>query len=285
MKQFFLFSLLIFISCFSLNAQIVKGSVIDSKTGNPLAYASIGILKTPYGTVADEKGRFAFESNGQEASSIVRVSMIGYKPQQYILNELLQNEETMIRLQKTMYEIPEVKVHPKKEHKIGATRHHISAGWSGWGGFVYKRGYEMGIKLSPGSEPVKIKKLHIKYHRQSFDTSFYRLHIRAIEDTIIGKELLTENIILPVSVESGWAEIDLENYNIFVRGDVGLTLEWLKVSGNNEDRAMKVNQRLQKAYILFKNNKKHHGLYRWGTEAKWNYNRENAPCIYVTVLK
>lgn len=285
MKKLYLFSLLIIVSCLSLNAQIVKGSVVDSKTGEPLPYASVGILNTPYGAVADEEGRFAFESNGQEVSSIVRVSMIGYEAQQYTLKELLHNESTRIRLLETYYEIPEVKVRPKKEHKIGATRHHRSAGWSGWGGTVYKRGYEMGIHLALGEEPVKIKSLHIKYHRQSFDTSFYRLHIRAMQDTIVGKELLTENIILPVSEEKGWAEINLEKYNIFISGDVGVTLEWLKVSGNNEDRAMKINKRTQKAYILFKNNKKHQGLYRWGTEAKWNYNRENAPCIYLTVLK
>ena len=43
----------------------------------------------------------------------------------------------------------------------------------------------------------------------------------------------------------------------------------IKVEGINEDREMKINDRMQKAYILFRNKKNQTGLYRWGTEAKW----------------
>ncbi len=94
-----------------------------------------------------------------------------------------------------------------------------------------------------GSKPVEVKNLNILLKRQSFDKTLFRLHIRAIEDTLITDELLTENIIFPVTKESGWVEIDLESYNIVLSGKVGVTLEWLDIIGNNPDRAIKINKK------------------------------------------
>jgi len=118
-----------------------------------------------------------------------------------------------------------------------------------------RKGYEIGIKIDLGEKPVKIKVLHVMLHRQAFDTSIFRLHIRALKDTLILDELLTENIIITITNESGWTNIDLEQYNLIMSGEIGLTLEWLKVQGINADREMKINDGMQKAYILFKNKK------------------------------
>jgi hypothetical protein len=85
--------------------------------------------------------------------------------------------------------------------------------------------------------------------------------------------------------EAGWALIDLQPYGIVISGSVALTLEWLKVEGVNEDRAMKINDRMARAYILFKNQKKVWGLYRWGTEAKWIINQTMSPSMYLTILE
>jgi len=136
-----------------------------------------------------------------------------------------------------------------------------------------------------GKEPVKIKSLHVLLQRQAFDTSLFRLHIRAIKDTIVLEEKLTENIIITFTNESGWANIDLEKYNLIMSGEIGLTLEWLKVQGLNKDREMKIDNRLQKAYILFKNKKNQTGIYRWGTEAKWIINKDKSPSMYLTIME
>ncbi|MCK5171504.1 MAG: hypothetical protein KAQ75_16615 [Bacteroidales bacterium] len=88
---------------------------------------------------------------------------------------------------------------------------------------------------------------------------------------------------MTISKESGWVEFDLKKYNLYLKGDVAVTLEWLEVFGKNEDRTMKINKRVQDAYVLFKNEKNHYGLYRWGTEAKWKINKKSSPSMYFTV--
>ncbi len=135
-----------------------------------------------------------------------------------------------------------------------------------------------------GEKPVKVKNLNVLLKRQSFDKTLFRLHIRAINDTLVSEELLTENIIFSITKESGWAEIDLESYNIVLSGKVGVTLEWLDVIGNNPDRAIKINKRMTDAYILFRNKKNQIGLYRWGTESKWTISEKQSPSLFLTIM-
>jgi hypothetical protein len=49
------------------------------------------------------------------------------------------------------------------------------------------------------------------------------------------KELLDQNIFIPVTKESGWIDIDLSNYNFVFSGDIALSLEWIKVVGIHQD--------------------------------------------------
>ena len=139
--------------------------------------------------------------------------------------------------------------------------------------------------INLGNKSVKVKNLNVLLKRQSFNKSVYRLHIRAIMDTLIMDELLTENIILSITKESGWVDIDLESYNIVLSGKVGVTLEWVDVIGNNTDRAIKINKRMSDAYVLFKNRRNHFGLYRWGTESKWKINKKYSPSMYLTIME
>ena len=263
-------------------AQIIKGRIIDNKTNQPLEYVSIGIINTTFGVITDNDGCFKFEVKGQGPSVIVKISMIGYKPQNFTINELIEGEN-IIKMVEEPYTITEVEIKPTKERLAGTNGVSRQAGWSGWGGIG--KGCEIGTKIELGNNPVKIKSIHVRLHRQSFDTSFYRLHIRTMRDTEILDELLTENIIVSITKESGWITINLQPYNIIVQGDVAVTLEWLKVNGNNEDRAIKINNRMTDAYVLTKNYNKNVGIYRWGTEAKWIVNPNKGPCICLTVLE
>jgi len=79
-------------------------------------------------------------------------------------------------------------------------------------------------------------------------------------------------------------DIDLSSYNIVLEGDVALTLEWLRVSGINEDRAKTINKKLTSEYVLFNTKRKHGWMYtRWGVEADWTVHNNGSPSIYLIV--
>lgn len=259
-------------------------SIVDSKSNEPIEYVSIGIVGTQFGAITDDQGYFVFNYKGNADSLVIRISMIGYESQSYILSDFPNKANKIELIQKT-YAINEVTIKPKTERIVGANGFNRFQGWSGWGGLHIRKGYEMGLKIDLGDKPVFIKDINILLHRQSFDISLYRLHIRRMKGSEVYDELLKDNIIAALTNESGWAKIDLEKYNLVLKGEIALTLEWLSVMGQNEDRAMKIDDRKQDAYILFKNMKNHSGVFRWGTEANWIVQKENGPSFYLTVLE
>jgi len=266
------------------NAQILTGKVIDSVSKEPLEYVSIGVMYTGYGGLTNNEGRFKFKVKDQSVESQVRLSMIGYEAQIYSIKDIMAMEKPIMLVAKPIA-INEVVVKAKgKEREIGATGFDRSRGWSGWGGMHARKGFEIGTKLELGNYLVQIKSLHVRLHKQAFDSSFYRLHIRSFKDGLVEEELLNENIIVCITEKSGWAHIDLEKYKLQFSGDVALTLEWLYVKGLNPNRAMIIDKRKHDAYILFKNKKNYVGLYRWGTEAKWKVLNKQSPSMYVKVI-
>ncbi len=267
----------------SLCGITITGKVVDSTTGLPLEYVSIGVVNTSIGTITDHTGSFKLDVSDQPTDAVVRFSMISYKSQTFAINELSSGENN-IQLVSAPVKLAEVVVKPGKLRKVGVTSYTRLGNWCGWGGSQYRKGHEIGTKIELGNSMVFIKSLHFHIHRQAFDSSFFRLHIRSIFNNTPDQELLTQNIIFPVTKESGWVEIDLSKYNIILKGDVALTLECVKASGANPDRAMSINKKIWTEYILI-NEKSHKGILysRWSTESQWNLRENNSPGIYLTV--
>jgi len=269
----------------NLNGQSIHGRVVDFNTGEALEYVSIGVLNTRYGTITDERGEFSLVVTDLSPDSTLRISMIGYHSQTFSLREL-KNESRVIQLVVKPVQIGEVTVKPFGEaRKIGTTGFNRIGNWCGWGGSRFGKGHELGTEVDLGDSPVFIQSLHVHVHRQAYDTSWYRLHIRTLENGLPKEELLTDNVIVSISKESGWVELDLREYNIVQVGQVALILEWLKVSGINEDRTMRINKKVTSEYVLF-NQKKRSGCIfsRWGVEAHWTRADNSSPSIYLTVL-
>ena len=188
-------------------------------------------------------------------------------------------------LVETPTQIAEVIIKPwGKSKKVGTTGYTRIGNWCGWGGSSFGRGHEIGTRIELGSAFVRLKSLHIHVKRQAFDSSLYRLHIRTISNNLPLDELLTSTIILAITEEAGWADIDLSRYNIVLKDDVAVTLEWVKVFGINKNRSMKINNKTRSEYVLF-NTKKNQGCTytRWGTEAKWAINDTGSPSLYLTI--
>jgi hypothetical protein len=69
-----------------------------------------------------------------------------------------------------------------------------------------------------------------------------------------------------------------------LEGEVAVTLEWLKVSGINEDRSLKINKKVTSEYVFINTGKNDGCIYiKWGVEKKWDTGNEGSPAFYLTV--
>jgi len=280
--------ILLFLFCIrTMTGQTVVGKVVDITTNEPLVYVNVGVVGQPLGTITDETGAFELKTYGLPVETTVRFSMIGYIAKTYTVEHLSNNNGKTIELESTTFHLPEVVVIPGKPRKIGETKNVLRGNVSGWGGVEHGRGNEIGIKMDLGELPVKVKSLHMHIFKQSFDTCLLRLHIRNIINELPGDELLTQNIYLPITKESGWVEIDLSQYQLIIQGDIILSLEWISAKGDNKKKYFSVRSNGKKMpptpVFLFSTSKNKGSSYsRWGSEEQWRQS-ETPSCFYLTV--
>jgi hypothetical protein len=283
MKYLSIFSILLLFYIQS-QSQIISGRIINAETNEPLEYVSIGVINTSIGIITDDKGFFKIDVKGLSDTLTVRISMISYKPQTFQIEQLV-GKENIIKLIEAPTKLAVVIIKPSgKSRKVGITG---TFGWKsmGWGGSNWGKGQEKGAKIALGNSFVQLKSFHIHLRRQSFKSFQFRLHIRNIIDNLPSEELLSKNIIITTTKESGWIDFDLSPYNLVLTGDIAVSIEWLKVEGVFKDRAMKINDNLQTEYILFNQIKKGTFFNKKGTEASWTRTENMSPCLYFDVLE
>jgi hypothetical protein len=100
--------LLLLLIPLNLFSQIdISGTVIDSKTKEPLPYASLYIVGTNKGTIANSEGAFRFKHIASEEDEIT-FSYVGYKKKKIQIKQL--KSVNKIQLQKNISHINEVEV-------------------------------------------------------------------------------------------------------------------------------------------------------------------------------
>ena len=284
MKHLLLLVLVLFLNL-QFYGQTIIGYVIDDSNGEPLIYASIGVIETTFGTITNEKGNFRLDVINLPPKSIVRISMIGFKARTFTIDQLISEQDT-IPLERGTYNLPEVFVSPGgKLIKLGTTSFSFKNGFCGWGGNDFGKGWEIGTMIDLGNSPKRLKSLHIRINKQSFDSSLFRLHIRDLADSLPRNELLNTNILISITKESGWIAIDLSKYNLVFEGEIALSLEWIKVIGMDMNKLITLKGSNQSYPAVTFNKKRKEGLTftRWGTEAKWAYHDKSSPSIYLIV--
>jgi hypothetical protein len=279
------FSIILLFFSFQVYCQKITGYVFDASNKQPLEYASVGVIGTSIGMITNEEGQFILNTNGVSDSALLRISMIGYKALVFNVKEI-KGKNNLISLEREPIQLSEVLVKPgRKSLNIGNVGYSKRSGVCGWGGIDFGRGNEIGLKISLGSQPAHLQSLHILVSLNSFDTSLFRLHIRNLINKFPGNELLKQNILLPFTTKSGWADLDLTPFNLVFSGDIVVSLEWLKVKNLNNNRLIKMNGAKQpSANVLFKVKKSPNtGFYKWGTESQWHKDDQKGASIYLTV--
>lgn len=86
-----------------------KGLIVDRKTGEPLAFASLNVIGTNISVVSNSEGQFLLKLSKENINPKVLVSFIGYKNKIFLLADL-KPEKPRIELDPTAVQLPELSV-------------------------------------------------------------------------------------------------------------------------------------------------------------------------------
>jgi hypothetical protein len=211
----------------------LSGTVKDFHTGAPLPYVNIGILHKEKGTVSDNTGVFKLDIDKKNKKDTIRISSIGYKPKTVMVENLFaQKNNIQINLIEEVSQLEEIVIGGKgvKSKTIGnkTQTKFINAG------FAYDQlGAEIGIKMNIRKDPTFVDAFHCSISQNRLSAkAIFRLNIYEVSKGRPGGNLLKNNILIPVNPkQTGVIAVDLKKYNIVLKEDVIVTMEWIENEG------------------------------------------------------
>lgn len=104
-------------------------TVLSESTGEPVIYASVGVINRNLGTVADTAGNFSLQIPPEFVNDSIRISSIGYVAKTFAVKDIKSIPDTIF-LSEDVRMLSEVVVKPQRVK-------HKTAGRKGAGGFIY----------------------------------------------------------------------------------------------------------------------------------------------------
>jgi len=161
----------------------VQGTIVDARTGEPLAFANLGILGTLGGVASDMDGKFVLSVPYRYATYKIRVSVIGYAPAEMKVYEAKDKPDLIIRLKPVTYGIGEVDVYGEllvykkmlQNVVSGINKNYITKPYNYEGYFKY-------VTNRNGAEKVKEATVTIYdargYHREDPEVAFKEVNYK-----------------------------------------------------------------------------------------------------------
>jgi len=225
---------------FSQNTVQIKGLIVDEETGVPLVYASIGILNQPVGTISDTLGNYFFEISNENITDTLQVSHAGYETKRILLSEFIKQNDKTIKLAKRIISLQEIVLSNRsgKEEIFGrkASGKLMQVSLHNKNSAEMTVGSEMGLRVKTQS-PALLKNVNWYISANNFRSIKFRVNVYSVKNNQPDSLLTDEQIFGTVGeYKTGWIQLDLEPYNIKVKDNFIITIQWIESKTDNENK-------------------------------------------------
>lgn len=249
------------------------GVLLDAQTGEPVAYASLGIPGTTYGTVSSPEGRFELMVPAEQTSDSVRIKALGYQTVKIALKDLAD-----VRLTPEPHNLPEVLIRPGKTNKVTLGSDRTKTNMNVNLAINKKQNQNLGSEVG---KVFKLKKpsslgsfaFYIRYN--NFDTVRFRVNVYALKKGEPDQLLSNETILVEVTGKKmDWIQVDLSPYNIECNeGKIAVSVEWVYGSKNGTVLALPIAMPVPGSTHL----------YKFGSQNNWKTFRTMSSSLELTV--
>jgi hypothetical protein len=283
MRKLILLIAILFASSIIFAQQKVSGLVEDDETGTPVSFASVTTAKGN-GVISDSLGKFAFVIRKQSRmnDSIV-VSAVGYSAKKIAVRDLLHNNKVKLSQDDKILEHIKVFASLKGDHRQFGYYREFRIDTLTWVEKIdsarYRRNNkgngEIGYIFEMPTKKFQVNKVQVKVNH-NYDTCWLKLHLRDVGASGLGlpeDDILKKDIILPVTLQYGLVEFDLNRESIHIPNNqiyVGFELQRCGCSSSNAPS------------FFFMGNEKGVNFYRENERAVWKRGVEYT--IYVRML-
>jgi len=220
-----------------LISQELNGIVIDSKTGEKLAYVHIGVPGKNIGVISNDIGEFQLGFfNIKEDESII-FSTIGYEDKS-ILKSNIKSNNLVVKLESKSYELNEVEVTARENKPIKLGRYKLTKNTTGQSGIdEFGFGGEWGIKITHTGENYYLEEINFHTKFNTVDSVLYRMNVYEVVNGIPGESKLQKAQFTKSYKKDKWISTNLLSHELYIKEDIIVTFElvriWYSKEGEN----------------------------------------------------
>jgi hypothetical protein len=261
--------------------RILEGQVLNDQTGEPVPFATLGMVGRSVGTVADEQGRYLLRLPPGLSDTLV-VTSVGFL-RTVVPPAALMGGQRVFRVRPLSVAlggavVEHARVHPALLGRNKPTGDLLwTAGSSGKETVDDEWGWELGTLLQP-TRRTYLEEFHVYLATNTYQLLRFRLNLYALEKGRPGAVLVSQDIqLVCTNQKRGWQTVDLRPYALELDArPVIATIQWLQSEKTDpSDKYFSIPVSRQNKQVMVE---------RENSQAAWTLHPLQ-PSLYFTVLE
>lgn len=285
MKTLQFISFLLFINAVSpVSGQMpatLTGFVTD-ETGVPLPFASVGVVNTPVGTVADDNGRFTLYLTGAvRLTDTVQISLLGYKSDRRPIGQLAEVSQVdlVVTLMPRPAQLAEVTVRSSqwqiRQTGNTNTQTRMKTNFALAGKPRQNLGAQIGRVFRIPKRGAFLEEFRFFVSVNNFDSTRFRINVQTLRLNYPDSNLLQRAMYVELKPkQTGWITVDLRPYNLFAADNVAVSVEWVDYGGKGNYLGIPITVPSVGAVHL----------YKFASQSSWKKFGQMSACMNLTML-
>ncbi|GAB3507268.1 hypothetical protein GCM10027341_41570 [Spirosoma knui] len=256
--------------------------VVTDTSGIPLPFASVGVINTSVGTVADENGRFSlYVTETIQPADTLRVSLLGYSAVSLPINTVMARlaAKPVITLTPLSMQLNEVTVRSAdwtvRQTGNDRIQTKMKTNFALSGKPRQNLGAEIGRVFRVPKRGAFLEEFRFYVSANNFDSTRFRINVYTLRGNYPANSLLQRPVYIDLKkAEKGWITVDLKPYNLYATDDVAISVEWVDYGGNGSYLGIPITMPSIGAVHL----------YKYGSQSRWKKFGQMSACMNLAMV-
>lgn len=256
--------------------------LVTDETGAPLSFASVGVVNTSAGTVADDNGRFTlYLTESVRLTDTVQISLLGYKSDRRPVGQLAEilQAEPIIVLMSRPAQLAEITVRSSQwqVRQTGNTnvQTRMKTNFALAGKPRQNLGAQIGRVFRIPKRGAFLEEFRFFISANNFDSTRFRINVQTLRLNYPDSNLLQRAVYVALKPkQTGWITVDLRPYNLFAADNVAVSVEWVDYGGKGNYLGIPITVPSVGAVHL----------YKFASQSGWKKFGQMSACMDLTML-
>ena len=214
----------------------ISSKIYDATTKESIPFVNIGIKNKKTGTVSRSNGSFNLNISQDKLIDTLTFSFVGYHSLMIPIKHLLSHKPDSIFLEQKTIELTGVTVMANgkwKTKKVGLSRN-LPGVYGVVQSYTSTDIVECAQLFNLDSNLTKVSKFHIFLKGVNTDTARFRINFYCFDGTTPTDRAFEKEIFVERNISRGWLEVNLEEYEIWLKGQIISSIEFLPTEEQKE---------------------------------------------------